>query len=75
MKKLSGPPTANSRTKKVIPQCGTLAFLNSGEKIDQGALCCLIIIISIYLLMRGFSGAASVSMVGPLFSAQHVKSV
>jgi hypothetical protein len=54
----------NSGTQKVIarssvmPKGGSLAFLNSGEKMDQGAVQCFIIII--YLLMRGFSGAATV---------------
>ncbi|EDR13074.1 uncharacterized protein LACBIDRAFT_308512 [Laccaria bicolor S238N-H82] len=46
IKKPSGPPTTNSRTKKVIPKSsiipkgGSLACINSGERIiDQGVWC------------------------------------
>ena len=79
IKKPSGHSTTTSRAKKVIPRSsvipkgGSLAFINSGRGINQGDVRCLFIITIISLLMRGFSGAATVSMVGQLLFAQCVR--
>jgi len=72
------PPIRNTITQKVIPKSsvvpkgGSLVFINSGHRLDQGSVRCLIIILIIYLLMRGFSGAATVSTVEQSFCAHHV---
>ena len=66
LKKHSVSLTGNSVAQMVIPRSrvvqkgGSLEFINSGQKVHQGSVQCLVIIIIIYLLIRGFSGAATV---------------
>jgi len=78
LKKNLVPPKTNTTMRKAIPRSstiwkgGSLAFINSGWEMVQGSMRFLIIIVIIYLLIRGFSGAATVSMEGQLFCAQNV---
>ena len=62
---MCGAPALNGNIKKpschptmIIPKGGSLAFINSDRQINQG--------------IRGFSGAATVQMVGQLLFAQCV---